>query len=353
RRCYYSQMILLQSRACQAWKKTQQRKGMKWPGGAYMWTDKVNGHWSYLGVHLNNKLDWTDNTAALYRKGQSRLHLLRRLRCFGVQGALLRTFFDAVVASAIFYGVVCWGSSISTADRKRLNRVIKKSSSVLGCPLDPVEDEALPCHFARDLLVELAGHIRFKALMLAYKAKNGPAPAYRTAMFESQSVRHIPGLDPPSYKMHGRQVSRLFSVLEVRCALLHRAKTTKTVSLPNYLWAAQYHQLILYGEGAPQGNYVASGYSVYEEENEHLQEGLRAKVSALKHLSIDIGNEVKHQNKMLGEMDTDFDSTGGLLGATMGRLKLLSRGSQTKIYCYMLLFALLVFVVLYWVIKLR
>ncbi|KAK1805053.1 hypothetical protein P4O66_019415 [Electrophorus voltai] len=70
-------------------------------------------------------------------------------------------------------------------------------------------------------------------------------------------------------------------------------------------------------------------------------------------MSIDIGNEVKYQNKMLGEMDTDFDSTGGLLGATMGRLKLLSRGSQTKIYCYMLLFALFVFIVLYWVIKLR
>ncbi|KAF7691324.1 BET1 homolog isoform X2 [Silurus meridionalis] len=107
------------------------------------------------------------------------------------------------------------------------------------------------------------------------------------------------------------------------------------------------------GEGAPQGNYVASGYSVYEEENEHLQEGLRAKVNALKHLSIDIGAEVKHQNTILADMDSDFDSTGGLLGATMGRLKLLSRGSQTKIYCYMLLFALFVFTVLYWVIKLR
>ncbi|XP_026785482.2 BET1 homolog [Pangasianodon hypophthalmus] len=107
------------------------------------------------------------------------------------------------------------------------------------------------------------------------------------------------------------------------------------------------------GEGAPQGNYVASGYSVYEEENEQLQEGLRAKVNALKHLSIDIGTEVKCQNKMLSDMDSDFDSTGGLLGATMGRLKLLSRGSQTKIYCYMLLFALFVFTILYWVIKLR
>lgn len=38
------------------------------------------------------------------------------------------------------------------------------------------------------------------------------------------------------------------------------------------------------GDGG-SGNYVASGYSVYEEENEHLQEGLRAKVSALKSVS--------------------------------------------------------------------
>ncbi|XP_031651015.1 BET1 homolog isoform X1 [Oncorhynchus kisutch] len=56
------------------------------------------------------------------------------------------------------------------------------------------------------------------------------------------------------------------------------------------------------GEGGPE-NYVASGYSAYEEENEHLQEGLRAKVSALKHLSIDIGTEVKYQKNMLDDME--------------------------------------------------
>ncbi|KAI4903582.1 hypothetical protein NFI96_001005 [Prochilodus magdalenae] len=35
--------------------------------------------YKHLGVHLNNKLDWTENTAALYRKGQRRLHLQRKL----------------------------------------------------------------------------------------------------------------------------------------------------------------------------------------------------------------------------------------------------------------------------------
>ncbi|KAM5158111.1 BET1 homolog [Mantella aurantiaca] len=96
-----------------------------------------------------------------------------------------------------------------------------------------------------------------------------------------------------------------------------------------------------------------SGYSVHEEENERLTESLRLKANALKSLSIDIGAEVKYHNKMLGEMDSDFDSTGGILGSTMSRLKALSRGSQSKLLCYMLLFSLLVFSVIYWFVKLR
>uniref|UniRef100_A0A8C5R675 BET1 homolog n=1 Tax=Leptobrachium leishanense TaxID=445787 RepID=A0A8C5R675_9ANUR len=96
-----------------------------------------------------------------------------------------------------------------------------------------------------------------------------------------------------------------------------------------------------------------SGYSVYEEENDRLTENLRQKANALKSLSIDIGTEVKYHNKMLTDMDSDFDSTGGFLGATMGRLKVLSRGSQAKLLFYMFLFSLFVFFVIYWFIKLR
>ncbi|XP_028926665.1 BET1 homolog [Ornithorhynchus anatinus] len=112
------------------------------------------------------------------------------------------------------------------------------------------------------------------------------------------------------------------------------------------------------GEGGPagfHGNYghPGGGYSACEEENDRLTESLRSKVTAIKSLSIEIGHEVKHQNKMLSEMDSEFDSTAGFLGATLGRLKVLSRGSQTKLLFYMMLFALFVFSVIYWIIKLR
>nr|XP_033786997.1 BET1 homolog [Geotrypetes seraphini] len=107
--------------------------------------------------------------------------------------------------------------------------------------------------------------------------------------------------------------------------------------------------------GRVKGREVSTdgGYSVYEEENDRLTESLRLKAKALKSLSIDMGTEVKYHNKFLEEMDSDFDSTGGLLGATVGRLKALSRGSQAKLICYMLFFALFVFFITYWIIKLR
>ncbi|KAI4903483.1 hypothetical protein NFI96_025603, partial [Prochilodus magdalenae] len=64
--------------------------------------------------------------------------------------------------------------------------------------------------------------IRFKTLMLAYKAKNGPAPPYLMVMVKSRAVPRAlrasstARLEPPSLRTHGRQASRLFSVLAPR-----------------------------------------------------------------------------------------------------------------------------------------
>ncbi|KAI3374574.1 hypothetical protein L3Q82_021149 [Scortum barcoo] len=63
--------------------------------------------YKYLGVHLNNKLDWTDNTDSLYKKGQSRLYMLRRLGSFGVCRPLLRTFYETVVVMVCMLSGSC------------------------------------------------------------------------------------------------------------------------------------------------------------------------------------------------------------------------------------------------------
>lgn len=90
-----------------------------------------------------------------------------------------------------------------------------------------------------------------------------------------------------------------------------------------------------------------------EEENERLAEELKGKVGALKSLTIDMGDEVRNQNKFLGGLDDDIDRTGGFLSNTMNRVIRLGKNGHHKYMFYMFLFALFVLLLLYFVIKLR
>ncbi|XP_050310883.1 BET1 homolog [Anthonomus grandis grandis] len=90
-----------------------------------------------------------------------------------------------------------------------------------------------------------------------------------------------------------------------------------------------------------------------EHENERMAEELSEKIGVLKSLSIDIGNEVKYQHKLLNDVDDDMDRTGGFLGKTMSRVVKLSRGSHNYIVFYLFVFAVVVFFILYLVLKFR
>ena len=88
---------------------------------------------------IDNKLDWKSNTEAVYKKGMSRLYFLRKLRSFNVCSKMLEIFYQSVVASAIFFAAVCWGSSIRASNTNRLDKIIKKAGSVLGLRLQSFE----------------------------------------------------------------------------------------------------------------------------------------------------------------------------------------------------------------------
>ena len=92
--------------------------------------------YKYLGVHIDNKLDWIKNSGVFYRKGQSRLYFLRRLRSFNICQKMLRMFYESVVASALLYAVACWGSRLRVADTNRLNKLIQTASDAVGVELD-------------------------------------------------------------------------------------------------------------------------------------------------------------------------------------------------------------------------
>ncbi|KAK2568296.1 BET1-like protein, partial [Acropora cervicornis] len=110
-----------------------------------------------------------------------------------------------------------------------------------------------------------------------------------------------------------------------------------------------------------QGNTVQrTDHNMLEEENERMVDHLSSKVQALKsvlfyieELTIDIGQEVRYQNKMLNEMDTDFDSGGSFLSSTMARLTALTNKGHHRVMLYLVLFCMFVFFVAWYIIKTR
>lgn len=85
--------------------------------------------------------------------------------------------------------------------------------------------------------------------------------------------------------------------------------------------------------GAGGGGAGAGGSAVteqMEQDNAVRVDRLTGGVQALKEVAIQIGAEVTAQNAMLDSMSTGFDSAGGVLRSTMGRLKGLADGGSAS-----------------------
>ncbi|KAK8753254.1 hypothetical protein OTU49_003575 [Cherax quadricarinatus] len=89
------------------------------------------------------------------------------------------------------------------------------------------------------------------------------------------------------------------------------------------------------------------------EESEEMTAHLKDKVKALKSLTIDIGTEVRSQNKMLNNMDDDFHKSGNFLERSMKRLGIISKGSHNYHLLILFAFCFVVFLLLWVALKFR
>ena len=57
---------------------------------------------------------------------------MRKLHAFHVDTHLLTMFYSSVMCSVLAFGIPSWGGNISKFDKNRLDRVVKKSSRLIG-----------------------------------------------------------------------------------------------------------------------------------------------------------------------------------------------------------------------------
>jgi len=71
------------------------------------------------------------------------------------------------------------------------------------------------------------------------------------------------------------------------------------------------------------------------------------KIGKLKDLSINMGEEVREQNRLLNDMDDGFDSTAALFSNTIGKIVKLAKSKPHMYIYYLLAFCFFVFFVLW------
>ena len=77
------------------------------------------------------------------------------------------------------------------------------------------------------------------------------------------------------------------------------------------------------------------GHESLEDQNEQMESDMKDKVSQLKSLSINIGMELKEQDKLLKDMDNKFDSASSIITNTIGKVgKLLKSHSNYHIHYF-------------------
>ena len=93
--------------------------------------------------------------------------------------------------------------------------------------------------------------------------------------------------------------------------------------------------------------------SFLAEQNQKQEESLAEKVKSLKSISINIGEEVRYQNKMLSDMTDDSNSVFSMLTGSMSRLKKIAKSSSMcKSWVQIGVFGFCVVIAMYFILRL-
>ncbi|KAM9455123.1 putative RNA-directed DNA polymerase from transposon X-element isoform 2-T3 [Clarias gariepinus] len=170
-----------------------------------------------LGVTVDNHLSFSPHIANLTCSCRFLLYNIRRIRPF-LSSQATQVLVQSLVISRLDYcNSLLAGLPLSTI---RPLQLIQNAAARLVFNL-PKLSHTTP--LLRSLhWLSVAARIKFKTLMLAYKAKNGPAPTYLSALITPRTAPRslrsssTARLIPPSLRDRGRHSSRLFSVLAPR-----------------------------------------------------------------------------------------------------------------------------------------
>uniref|UniRef100_A0A4W5LD23 Reverse transcriptase domain-containing protein n=1 Tax=Hucho hucho TaxID=62062 RepID=A0A4W5LD23_9TELE len=94
----------------------------------------------FLGVHINNKLEWSKPTKTVVKRARHSLFHLRRLKRFGMGPEILKRFYSCNIESILTGCITAWYGNCAASDRKALQRVVRTAQYITGAKLPAIQD---------------------------------------------------------------------------------------------------------------------------------------------------------------------------------------------------------------------
>ena len=94
----------------------------------------------FLGVHINNKLEWSKHTKTVVKRARQSLFPLRKLKRFGMGPEILKRFYSCNIESILTGCITVWYDNCSASDRKALQRVVRMAQYIPGAKLPAIHD---------------------------------------------------------------------------------------------------------------------------------------------------------------------------------------------------------------------
>ena len=94
----------------------------------------------FLGVHINNKLEWSKHAKTVVKRARQSLFPLGKLKRFGMGPEILTRFNSCNIKSILTGCITAWYGNCMAPDRKALQRVVRTAQYITGAKLPAIQD---------------------------------------------------------------------------------------------------------------------------------------------------------------------------------------------------------------------
>ena len=152
--------------------------------------------YKYLGVTIDDKLNWQAHASSLLSKCHQRMYFIRKLKYFNIDNTLITLFYKSILQSVISFCLTVWGGNARLWEKKKIDQCIKTVSKITKGNLDKIEQIfEKECQRKFQRIMNDPSHPFFS--LIEYSHRSG-----RVILMKTKTERYRKSFLPTAVRLH-------------------------------------------------------------------------------------------------------------------------------------------------------